>query len=313
MGGCKCGCSHVNALVIGYGSIGARHARLLTEFGCHTAVVSARQLEFPFVYSSLEDALATEQPEYVVVANSTNKHHSTLSELARLGYAETLLVEKPVFANPMPVPPHTFRNVFVAYNLRFHRVIQRLRRLLDGESILSVQAYVGQYLPDWRPAIDYRASYSASAEQGGGALRDLSHELDYLTWMFGGWERVTALGGHYSPLEITSDDVFVLIFVTSSCPVVTLQVNYLDRLTRRFVLVNTARHTFEADLINGTIMIDRDRESLTTERDYTYRAMHRSVLSGETDTLCSLAEGLDTMRLIEAAEHAAQRGEWVVR
>lgn len=131
--------------------------------------------------------------------------------------------------------------------------------------------------------------------------------------MLGKWERVSALGGHLSPLEITSDDIFALMLVTPLCPIVTLQLNYLDRMARRFVLINTSNHTIEADLIKGTITRDRDSESFTTERDDTYRAMHKAILSGSTDTLCSLDEGLETLHLIDAAERAAKHGEWVER
>jgi predicted dehydrogenase len=224
-----------------------------------------------------------------------------------------VLVEKPLFSNWAELPDQPFRKLFVAYNLRFHPIIQRLKTLLEGEEILSVQSYVGQYLPDWRLATDYRASYSASAEQGGGVLRDLSHELDYLTWMLGKWERVSALGGHLSSLEITSDDIFALMLVTPLCPIVTLQLNYLDRMTRRFVLVNTSNHTIEVDLIKGSITIDRDIELFTTERDVTYRSMHQAVLSGNTGSLCSLGEGLETLYLIQMAERSARQGVWVER
>lgn len=301
------------ALVVGYGSIGARHARLLSELGCRTAVVSKREVDFPVTYLGLTEALAAEHPDYVVIANATNQHHDTLLTLARLGYAGTVLVEKPLFSNGIELSPLPFDKVFVAYNLRFHPVIQRLKTLLEGKRILSVQAYVGQYLPDWRPASDYRASYSASAEQGGGVLRDISHELDYLVWILGKWERLSALGGHYSSLEITSDDIFALMLVMPQCPIVTLQLNYLDRMARRSVLINTSSHTIEADLIKGTITIDRVSESFIVDRDHTYRAMHEAILSGSTDTLCTLDEGLDTLRLINAAERAARHGEWVKR
>lgn len=307
------GYNFVNALVIGYGSIGSRHARLLAELGCRTTVLSHRKADFPVVYHDLAEALAAENPDYVVIANATKQHYDSLATLARLGYTGTVLVEKPVFDRYVEIRPLDFRKTFVAYNLRFHPVVQRLKALLEGEKALSVQAYVGQYLPDWRPASDYRRSYSASAEQGGGALRDLSHELDYLTWILGGWERVSALGGHFSPLEITSDDVYALMLATPSCPIVTLQLNYLDRRARRFVLVNTANHTFEADLVGGSIAIDRDSEAFAIERDDTYRAMHQAILAGSTGTLCSLDEGLSTLRLIEAAESSVRKGEWVVR
>ena len=303
----------MKALVVGYGSIGSRHARILTELGCSTAVVSKRGVDFPLAYRSLAEACAAGHPGYVVIANATGQHHASLAELARLGYTGIVLVEKPLFCNWDETIPQSIRQLYVAYNFRFHPIIQRLKTLLAGEQVLSVQAYVGQYLPDWRPASDYRESYSASAEQGGGVLRDLSHELDYLTWILGKSKRVSALGGHLSSLEITSDDIFALMLVTEACPVVTLQLNYLDRLARRFILINTSKHTIEADLIGGIISLDRDVETFVVARDDTYRLMHEAVLSGIAGNLCSLNEGVETLRLIEAAEFAAKHGVWVER
>lgn len=303
----------MRALVIGYGSIGSRHARLLTELGCATAVMSRRQIDFPIVYSELTSALSGHRPDYVVVANPTNRHLDTLTELAASGFTGQVLVEKPLFENNHPIPENSFNRLLVAYNLRFHPVIQRLRELVENESVLSVHAYVGQYLPDWRPGTDYRQSYSASAVQGGGALRDLSHEFDYLGWLFGHWHAVTALGGHVSSLEINSDDIFVLLMQTDRCPVVSVQVSYLDRGARRRIIVNTEGHTIEADLVGGTIAVDQNIETFTTDRDQTYREMHRAVLAGDVETLCPIQDGLVTLQLIEAAERANRQREWMTR
>lgn len=303
----------MSTVVVGYGSIGARHARILTEIGQCTSVVSSRAVDFPVLYAGLADAIVAERPERVVIANATDQHHDTLCELARLDYRGAVLVEKPLFQGCQELPAHHFRQAFVAYNLRFHPVIRRLRSLLEGERVLSVQAYAGQYLPEWRPSSDYRASYSAGRERGGGALRDLSHELDCLIWLLGGWTRVAAVGGHFGPLEISSDDLFALMMVTPACPVVTVQVNYLDRAGRRSMTINTAEHTIEADLLKGTIVVDREMETFPTERDRSYRAMHEEFISDAGETLCTLAQGYETLRLIEAAEVAAACREWVCR
>lgn len=148
----------------------------------------------------------------------------------------------------------------------------------------------------------------------GGALRDLSHEIDYLTWLLGGWERVAALGGQLSHLEIDSDDVYALLLATPACPVVTLQMNYLDRGTHRTVRVNTDRHTIVADLVQGSVSVDGACESFGCERDFTYLAMHRAALAGGGDhQLCALQQGEEVVRLIEAAEQAAHTKEWVWR
>jgi len=303
----------MHALVVGYGSIGARHARLLSDRGCHTAVVSARQVDFPLRFPDLTTALERHRPQYIIIANETHCHYETLMDLWRRGYTGKVLVEKPVLHLNLPLEPPVAHATYVAYNLRFHPILQRLRALLRTQRALSVQVYAGQYLPEWRPATDYRHCYSASAARGGGVIRDLSHELDYLTWIFGGWERVSALGGHLSSLQVESDDVFALLLATPGCPIVTLQVNYLDRAGRRSLVVNTDEHTFAADLVAGTLTIDRDTEEIPTQRNDTYRAMHEAVLSDDLTDLCSLTEGLETMRLIEAAEYSATHHEWVSR
>lgn len=303
----------MKALVIGYGSIGSRHARVLSELGCDTAVISGRSVDFPVVFCDIESALSTHQPEYLVIANPTNQHHQSLQMLAIAGYTGRILVEKPLFAGSMTVPLNAFRSLSVAYNLRFHPLIQRLHDLLAGETVISVQTYVGQFLPDWRPGTDYRCSYSAKTAEGGGALRDLSHELDYLGWLFGAWSAVTAVGGHLSSLEIDGDDLFVLLMQTDRCPVVSVQVSYLDRMPRRRVTINTQHHSIEVDLVAGELQIDGKHETVFVERDHTYREMHRAALSGNTTALCSVEEGLATLQLIEAAELANQKKEWIRR
>ena len=60
-------------------------------------------------------------------------------------------MEKTLFSDFKVFDKTPFKQISVAYNLRFHPIIQRLKNLIEGEDVLSVQAYVGQYLPDWRP------------------------------------------------------------------------------------------------------------------------------------------------------------------
>ncbi|PWF48933.1 Gfo/Idh/MocA family protein [Massilia glaciei] len=303
----------MRALVIGHGSIGRRHVEVLQQLGCAVAVVSRRAVDFPLVYADAGEALAAHAPGYVVVANETGAHAGAFAALAGARFGGTVLIEKPLFHAPAALPRHAFGAAYVAYNLRFHPMVLRMRELLAGETLVSATVHVGQYLPDWRPGSDYRQSYSASAAQGGGVLRDLSHELDYLCWLLGGWNRVAALGGQFSALEITSDDVFSLLLTTPRCPVVSVHMNYLDRRVRRGVTINTLRGTLEADLATGSLHYLGVQELFATERNSTYLAMHAAVLAGRTDVACTLAEGLATVELIDAAARAAANKEWIQR
>ena len=303
----------MNVVVVGYGSIGSCHARLLIELGCEVSIVSSREVEGWRRYMDIDSALRACRPEYVIVANRTSEHYPALARLAQLGFAGIVLVEKPLFHARLELPPYDFEHLFVAYNLRFHPLLQRLRSLLKGERIICATIYAGQYLPQWRPASDYREGYSAKKASGGGALRDLSHELDYAMWLLGSWRAVAALGGHLSHLEIDSDDIFSLMLVTERCPIVNIQVNYLDRITRREILINTDKHTIKADLVRGTLEVDGESEGSQVKRDDTYRLQHQAAMSRQLEALCTVSESLEVLGLIEGAERAAGRSEWVTK
>lgn len=301
------------ALVVGFGSIGTRHAHILSELSCAVSVVSRRPVEGYDGYSDFDVALQQVVPDYVVIANETAAHMGALQHLAKSGYDGVLLLEKPLAVWPTRLPEHRFRRAAVAYNLRFHPVLGALHDALAGEEVVAAQVYCGQYLPDWRGGTDYRRSYSAKRDLGGGVLRDLSHEIDYMMWLFGGWQRLTALGGQLGGLDIDSDDCWGILVEYERCPVATLHVNYLDRSGHREIVVNTKNHSFRADLKLATLERDGQISNLPRPGDHdTYRAQHVALLAGvDTVRLCSLEEGARVLRFVSACETAASSGRWV--
>lgn len=301
----------MKTLVIGFGSIGQRHCRILLELGCRVAVVSSQDASpFP-VYRTMTEALQEFKPEYVVIANRTSEHYGTLADLLAFGHDGPILVEKPLFDKPHRLPLHPSK-VFVGYNLRFHPVLQQLKQRLWSQSVIAVQVYAGQYLPTWRSG-DYRDRYSARRGEGGGVFRDLSHELDYTQWLFGTWTRVVAVGGHYSHLKIDSEDAVALLMSTNDCPIVNIQMNYLDRNRRREILINTDAHTYRADLVQNTLQTDDCAETYPCDLDATYRAQHQALLAGDFTPLCSVAEAQETLNLILNAEQSISEGRWMTR
>nr|WP_320148033.1 hypothetical protein [uncultured Anaeromusa sp.] len=301
----------MNALVVGYGSIGSRHARLLRELGVRVGVVSSRADVWDPCWDTLETALFEWNPEYIILANRTSEHWEALQELAKLEFKGIVLCEKPFYPHVKLEFQHDFKCLNIAYNLRFHPVLSRLRELIEKQPILSVQAYVGQYLPNWRPNTDYRQAYSSYINQGGGVLRDLSHELDFLQWIFGSWKKLVSVGGHISSLEIETEDAYAVMWETEHCPIIVLQMNYLDRITQRVITVNTDKHTYIADFIKGSIYWDEGEEYFSIEIDDTYKAMHNNAINGINKCLCSQKEGEDVVAMIEAIEISARERRWV--
>lgn len=295
------------AVVVGLGSIGTRHARILRELGLEVATVSRRE---GGDYGSIAQAIAAARPDYVVIATETARHAANLQELAEAGFPGKVLVEKPLFATPAPPLKYPFAHVSVGYNLRFHPVMTALAERLRGRDVITVAAYVGQDIRDWRPGRDHRATASATVDSGGGVLRDLSHELDYLLWLFGPWHRVAALGGASGAREIDVDDHLDLLLDMQRAPSVHVHMDYLDRQGIRRIRVNVDDDTIEADLVGNRLTINGKATEIPSARDQSYRDMHVAAMGGARP-VCSLPEALGVVHLIDASERALRTKSWI--
>ncbi len=214
-------------LVVGAGSIGRRHLNNLHTLGVtrlaicdpdsqRSASVSAEINAANF--TALDDALTRFQPDAVFVATPPSLH--VAQALAAIAAGAHVFVEKPLSNSLTGVSELTAeaaaanRIVQVGYNLRFHPGVRKLKELLDSGTLgalVYAQAEVAQYLPDWRPTQDYRQSYTARRELGGGMLLDGSHELDYLMWLLGPPAELTCMMGKVSALDVNVEDTVDLL------------------------------------------------------------------------------------------------------
>lgn len=302
----------MRSLVIGYGSIGSRHARLLSARGVEIAAVT-RNPDCPYrTFAAIPAALEDFAPDTVVVSGPTHDHAPVLSALAAQGFSGRILVEKPLFGGAETIVPEPEEcAAFVAFNLRFHPLLAALKDAIGDRRVAQASLHVGQYLPSWRPGTDYRLSYSADPAKGGGVLRDLAHELDLSLFLFGPWQRVAAIIGHSGLLEIASEDNVSLLLQTERCPSVSVTLNYLDRTPRRQIAVTAEGLTAVADLVAGTLTLNGERREEVVERDTTYDRQIAAFLSETTGPLATYAEGLGVDRLISATNRAASTMQWI--
>ncbi len=301
------------ALVIGYGSIGQRHVRVLEGLGHEVAVVSRRDIEHRRPYRELGAALTEFRPDYAVIANETSLHRLTFRALEAQGFGGTVLVEKPLFHDVTADDERAAAGVYVAYNLRFHPLLLQLRDWIDGRALVAASIHVGQHLATWRPQRDFRLSYSSQKALGGGVLRDLSHELDYALWLFGPWRRVTALGGASGALGIDADDRWSILIECERCPQVSVTLSYIDHAPRRQIAVNARDDSAAVEFFTSTFSHGDGKtpERIEVEREESYRRQHAAILSGRPGAACTYAEGYAVLRLIDAVERAAAEKRWL--
>ena len=207
-------------LIAGLGSIGRRHLRNLAALGQtdillyrthHSTLDDEALAPFP-IETDLGAALA-QKPDALIISNPTALHMGVAVPAARQGCA--LFIEKPLAYRPedlaeLEAALQTGKSpVLSAYQFRFNPGLAKVKQLLEEGAIgrpLSFQSYWGEYLPDWHPWEDYRQSYAARKDLGGGVVLTLCHPMDYLRWMFGEVREVYAFTGHLSDLEVDVED-----------------------------------------------------------------------------------------------------------
>ena len=326
-------------LIVGFGSIGKRHLRLARELLPNADIKVLRHQLSTSVpegangnFSSIEQAI-TFAPHVAVIANPATYHIHTAQALADIGVH--LLVEKPLSASLDGVEHliETCRDqglvLMTGYNLRFLPSLQKFRNLLFGNAIgrvLSVRCEIGQYLPTWRPDTDYRQSVSARYELGGGVLLELSHELDYLRWIFGEVDSVKATLSRQSNLNIDVEDTGHLILgfdpVEDGKQLIgTVNIDFIRHDTTRQCTVIGENGSLRWNGLNGVVEIFEEGAKEWQElfnkhhqRDDSYRAEWHHILSCINEQqvpLISGEDGLKVLHIIEAARKSSESGNQI--
>ena len=330
-------------LIAGLGSIGRRHFRNLIALGekdiiflrTHHATLPDDELAGYPVETELSEALKKHKPEAIVVSNPTALHLDVAIPAAEAGCH--ILLEKPV-SNSLDrldvlqkAAQKSGSKILVGFQFRYHPTLNKARELIQQGAlgkILTVHVHWGEYLPNWHPWEDYRQSYAARADLGGGVIVTLTHPLDYLRFMLGDVESLWSFNGHVSLLELDVEDVAEIGLKFSSGAVGSVHLNYVQRPpVHRLEIVGT-HGTLRWDNADGVLHLfkmpaefgtwsDNPPATVTEqyklpdgfERNQLFVAQTRhfmEVVRGESEPVCSLDDGVQALRLALAAKESSK-------
>lgn len=261
----------MRALLVGLGSIGRRHLENLRRLEPLARIVIWHQhSQDRVVPPGADDVVFTAAeatafaPDIALLTGPAVTHVPAGRLLAEAGTA--LFIEKPLAATLDGVEDllSLCRNrrvpLMVGYNFRFQPALIALRDAVAGGEVgrlLSIRAEVGQYLPDWRAGVNYRLSVSARAELGGGALLELSHELDYVRWIAGEVASVTAHAAKLSGLEMDAEDTAEILLQFTSGAMGSVHVDMIQRAPSRWCRVIGSEGTATWDGLTGEVRLYR--------------------------------------------------------
>lgn len=312
--------------VVGAGSAGKRHAMIASTLLPYAEVnlLGSRELA-----GTGREALSALQADLIVLANPATYH--VPDALAALDMHAHLLIEKPLAARVDEATAlqdallERSEVVMVAYNLRFLHSLRYFKELIDAHylgEVLSVRAEVGQALPSWRPDVDYRTTVSAQKSLGGGVLLELSHEFDYLQWVFGPIEWVSGLVERVSDMAIDVEDTALVLLsaqteaAARSIPI-SLSMDFVRHDHTRRCSAICRDGTITWDGVSGRVTVHRPLEPGQLMRDYgnegldSYRREWLELIDAIENSKPSpipVAQGLAVLELVEAVRESARTG-----
>lgn len=290
-------------LIIGFGSIGKRHASILSKFKSVDKIFILTKQKTSR-YANINTLRETKliDPDYILICSKTSDHFKHLKFIDKNFKNKIVLVEKPLFNKNRNLKIRN-NKVFVGYNLRYHPIIKLLKEKIKNKKIFSSYVFCGSYLPYWRKGRNYKDSYSSSKKYGGGALLDLSHEIDYMQWIFGQFKKVEfAKIKKISNLQIKSDDYVNLVGSIGKINF-SINLNYFSIYPKREIFIDGKNFCFQADLIKNTINIfengKKKHVKLNLNKNFTYKMQHSYLLNNNFEISSNYRNAKNIMSLMD--------------
>ena len=313
-------------LLIGLGSIGKRHLQNIIELGYTDINIVSSKDRLPEAfsrykqYSSLDEALKTNVYKAAIVCVPTAYHLKYLQQLIQAKIPSVYL-EKPVshtYDNVQEIVRLSTENnthIVVGFDMHYDVGLQKANELLSRNTIgklISVNAQVGQYLPDWRPEEDYRKGMSARKESGGGVMLDLVHEFDYLYWLIGSVDTIASINKNSGVLGIETEDVAEVMLKFSNGVIGTVHLDYLQQKLVRNCMFTGSEGTIFWNLGERKVTwVNKMKETnefsyQDFERNDRFVAIMKNFLENtKDDRLTNLHDGLESLKMVMAAKYSS--------
>ena len=311
-------------LIAGLGSIGRRHFKNLVTLGEKDIILyrtgrgtlpDAELVGFPIEYDLIQ--ALEKKPDAVIVANPTALHMQVAVPAAETGCH--IFLEKPIASHTEELSEFEQLisgnpdKVYTGFQFRFNEGLQKVKNIMDSEEFgraLSFQCYWGEYLPDWHRWEDYRKSYSARSDLGGGVVKTLCHPLDYLSWIFGDVKTLFALVSKTSDLEIEAEDGAEIVFEFNNGVTGNLHLDYYRKPMRHDLEITTTSSVIKWDHAGSDVVIQQHDGSQVVhsgpdnyERNHMFLDEMRhfiNVIKGNVKPVCGYDDGKKALQLAQS-------------
>jgi len=301
-----------NILLIGYGSIGKRHAKILIDLGIKPYILTKYPDDLDAIFLRDIEEIKDLDVDFCIIATPTSRHLDNLKRCLKLSnIPRKILIEKPLECSYLrggkikDISKKYGIDIFIAYNMRFLNVFNLIKKFIkeQKDTIRIVDIVSGQDLREWRPYKDYAESYSAHRDQGGGVDLDLSHEIDYILWIFGNnFKDKIIFRNKISNLKINSPDIFKLILDYNTF-IVDITLDYIRSPKERYIkILCEGSKNLHYNFVTNILKIGDKQIVISDDSNQSYKEMLKTLLDindKNKNIFCSIDEGLNILKILE--------------
>ena len=171
--------------------------------------------------------------------------------------------------------------------------------------VFYVEAETSSYLPYWRKNSDYSKSYSSNKNKGGGTLLDLSHEIDYIKWLFKDFKIKKIYSRKISNLKITSDDFTLILGKLKNGGLIKLKMTYFNKLPKRTLMIcfKDGKQVYADLLVSKLKIFNKEKFKLInfkkSSQYLTTKEIYFDILRKNYINVCQYKEALNLLKSIK--------------
>lgn len=305
-----------NYLLIGFGSIAQKHYKIIKKNDKNSNIFIYKKNNQKIFYDKNKNYIFNlnkkliEKIDYVFILSPSNSHKYYLDIFIKFKHLK-IFIEKPLF-NQLKDENSFYElylknseRIFIGYNMRFMNSIYFIKKYIKNKKIISVKVDTLTNLRFWRKK-DYSKSVTAIKRLGGGIILELSHEFDYLLYLFNDLKILYKYFDKKSNLKINVEDQVITFFKSKNFNIL-LNMNMFSFYNERFIKIFFHNETLICDLNNGSISFFNKnykiKKKIIYKNDLTnsYHKQFSNFRYGKWKLFdrCKIKDGINVLNLIK--------------
>lgn len=293
----------MNIVIVGMGSIGKRYFKNIKKYFKSHKVFDWKLIKNTNI-----------KIDSAIICNPSSYHVKTAIEFAKKKIH--CLIEKPLSLNLKDIKKlqdlskKNKLNIQVGYNLRFMKGAKYLKNEINKQNkIYHISVKCLSDLRKWRKNPNFKKFSSAYQKLNGGVVFELSHEIDYLRWIFGEIKKVFAVNINSKKLKLDIDGVSHMFLEFQSGATADIHLSLISNTNKRECKIISKKGIFFWNLLkdkitkNNKIIFKNDKYDINQTQISQLKNFFNAIKEKTNQPMVNLDDAIKTLKVLLAIKN----------